>query len=80
MNEERVRKEKPFAVCTRCGRFTRDANLMGEDCKEICTGTWRSEVGDVWKRCRECDGYGCDECGNEGWLFDKSHRPELNRS
>jgi hypothetical protein len=75
------KREKPVAVCTRCGRTTRSVTAINQACGNIrrgrrCSGSWGSAlaVGD-WRECPSCSGTGheglvaCSQCSGDGWLY-----------
>jgi hypothetical protein len=78
----RFKKEKPLAVCTVCGAYTRDIAYVNSRCNKVvtgrrCWGIFRPALGQAWTECLECKGYGilgslpCRECNGFGWKLVK---------
>jgi hypothetical protein len=59
-----TKKKQPFAVCTRCSRFTCDVEDINNSCGnkyggERCKGVWRSALQEKdWAECSSCSGIG----------------------
>jgi len=75
-----MKKERPFAKCTKCGTATANSVLINQRCPlvfkkrsgnkfkpERCRGIYRSMllIND-WKECPDCRGDGCDACRDAG--------------
>jgi hypothetical protein len=78
MNQKR---RKPIAVCTDCGVYIYDAQLINIHCREVrkgkrCEGCYGSALapGD-WKECPTCLNTGkmgadsCGACQGSGWIY-----------
>jgi DnaJ-class molecular chaperone len=74
-------REKPIAVCTKCGAMSYVGTLIGGSCGRTvggkrCRGVNRSALNETdWAPCDRCAGSGlvlssrCDDCRGAGWLF-----------
>jgi hypothetical protein len=72
------KKSKPLGVCTVCGAFTLKRIDVNSRCNKVvtgrrCSGVFRSGLGQVWRECESCKGFGqigslsCSECRGFGW-------------
>ncbi len=75
-------KLPPVAVCTECGTYTNNGDMINKICSKRrgdkrCGGVFGSAInkhGD-WEKCRYCDGAGsergeeCPSCQGTGWGY-----------
>ncbi len=76
-----MKRNRPVAVCTRCGAMVRAPERTNQQCGRSvggirCAGAYRSALRpDDFDECTTCfgtaniKGVGCNHCGGEGWLY-----------
>lgn len=76
-----MKKERPLAVCTRCGAYSRNLGQINQRCHVIvnrkrCKGVMHGKQRpDDWMECNSCEATGrmegatCDLCSGEAWLL-----------
>ena len=83
----KIKQRIPVAVCTQCGKYSTNGNVINEPCGnqthngKRCRGVFGSaiNVGD-WQECPSCLAVGrvdsscCSQCDGHGWLYMRGKR------
>lgn len=75
------KREKPVAVCTRCGAYSRRVEVINQRCSNVygrkrCKGVWGSALNyNDWEECPTCEATGressgrCSQCDGFAWIY-----------